>query len=451
MSEHVEDDAIMRRLGRLRAQYQAFTGNERARLLRWRLRDDERRMVDAFVAAESDARLQRVPDLLVQLGAAFEQPAEHGRVLRDELVAQYEHARAAAPSEDPELAPELDWVAPPVSAEGDDVEVLVGTAVSLAEHHAELLQHLTLVLQPEAMSDPRAWGAWLRRLVPRLPEHVRAIVLELVPGPEPEPEPELDANIEPGLDDLAQAEPERVVTRVAALDMDGAMLELSEGRADDRSAEAEVRRGFVRMMVAGKHGDPETAVSIGTPALHTACREGRWDLVATLQMAMGSLYGAHGRPEAASERYVAAEAAAAHAEAQGDPAAGRLRIQARMAEGATRLRLEQWSDAARAYQQAAGLAEGQGELHLALDGWRLASLAHERGRVLDEAWRCGVRALRAGEAIPPAERGCTTLPHTGEALLRLADESRPPAELELPPEGLAQRLDAVLGAGWRAG
>lgn len=367
MSERIDDHAIMRRLGRLRGQYRAFTADPRARLLLWRLRDDERRMLDALVATEHDARLGRLPDLLVVLPTAFEYPMCHGSALRDALCAQYAQGR----EDDPAQAPELDWSPPSVGYETSDVDALVVTAASLAEHHAAWLEHVTLVLCPASLVDDERWCTWLRRLVTRLPERVRVVVL--------------DREEAPVLDALAAAEPERVVTSVAALDMDGAILELSQGRPDDRSLEAEVRRGFVRMMLAGRRGDPEGAVAIGTPALHAVTREARWDLVATLQLAMGSLYGAHGRPEAARERYALAAAAAARAEAHGDAAGPRLHVQALLAQGSTHLRLEQWSDAARVYQQATALAHAQGDLHTASDGRRLASLAHEHARRTGDA------------------------------------------------------------------
>lgn len=437
MSTFDRDDAVMRRLGRLRDQYRAFTADPGARLLRWVIEDDERRMIDALVATEHDARLQQLPDLLVVLSSAFGDPQRHGFALRHELVAQHEHARERAAQGDAELdASVLDWEAPAPSPGLDDVEALVEATASFVAHHTERLVHLTLVLQPASIADGTAWCEWLLRVVARLPERVRVIVLEREDAPM--------------LERLDAEEPTRVVTRRAALDMDGAYLALSEGRKEDRSPDAEIRRAYVRMMIAGKHGDVEGAVGIGTPALHAAQREGWWDLAASLQLAMGSLYHAHGQPEAACERFGRAEAEAARSEARGDAAGGSLRVQALMARGCALLRLERWSEAARTYQQAAGLAEARGDVLMAHDAWRLAGCAHERARATDDAWRSWAHALRVGESMQPGERRCSTLPHTGQALLRLADEGAPPPDVGLPRRTLSQRLDAVLGAGWRA-
>lgn len=87
---------------------------------------------------------------------------------------------------------------------------------------------------------------------------------------------------------------------------------------------------------------------------------------------------------------------------------------------------------------------------MAHDAWRLAAHAHEQARCTDDAWRCGARALHVGESIPPVERRCSTLPYTGEALLRLAEQGEPPDDLDVRRADLSQHLDTVLGPGWRA-
>ncbi|MCH9682602.1 MAG: hypothetical protein K0V04_14285 [Deltaproteobacteria bacterium] len=436
MNDRVEDNAVMRRLAWLRRQYEDFAARPRARLLRWRLADDERRMLDAFVVTENDARLGQLPDLFVPMVSAFESSREHGATLRHELAEQYEHAFEAG-VEDEAIGSR--WSPPPVTDSLDDLDVLVTTATSLVEHHEAIMEHLVLVLQPRAVADAEGWVQWLRRLAERLPERVRVIVPDAL-GDSP-----LDSLVEPG-----SAQAVSIVEQRAELDMHGAYLELSKGKADDVSPASEVRRSFVRMVLAGQQGDVEAAIDIGTPAVRTAEQQGWWDLAATLQIAMGALYDADAQPDAARERFSRAESSAARAGDQGDPAASQLRIQARMSEASALLRMEQWDEAARAYQDAAGLAEAEGNLLAAHDGWRLASHAHTQACRQDEAWRCGARALRAGEQLAPAQRRLTTLPYTGRALLQLAEADAPPPDVDLPRATLMQRLDGVLGEGWRA-
>ena len=430
MVVETEPNAVLRRLARLRAQYETFAENPHARLLRWRIADDERRMVDALVAMENHEELMQTADLWVPLHSPFESADEHGWVLRRELVAEYERARADEPA-----GVMLAWAPPPTPRQTNDIDALITLATSLAEYHGDLMEHLTLVLQPPSIADTSAWSAWLARLVPRLPAEIRVIVPDAI-------ESAL-------LDELATTEPLRVLDCTAALDMDGAYLELSEGTDAQTSPAAELRRAFVRMMVAGRHGDVEAAVGIGLPALATATREGWWEQVATLHFGMGALYDDADELESAREHYQGAYIAGARARGQSEAAAGPIRVHARMAGASAALRQERWDEAAPEFEAAATLAQTRSDLRTAHEGWRLACHAHAQAERDMEAWRCGEAALRCGEALPVDQRAHSTLRYTGDSLLALRDRSAPPPEVPLDPDTLPSRLEAALGPGWR--
>ncbi|WP_457833235.1 hypothetical protein, partial [Staphylococcus aureus] len=54
---------------------------------------------------------------------------------------------------------------------------------SLHEYHAELMDHLALVLAPESVSDVEAWQAWILAVLPHLPPGVRLLVVDSAEAP----------------------------------------------------------------------------------------------------------------------------------------------------------------------------------------------------------------------------------------------------------------------------
>jgi hypothetical protein len=94
-----------------------------------------------------------------------------------------------------------------------------------------------------------------------------------------------------------------------------------------------------------------------------------------------------------------------------------------MGEGAALVAAERWPDAATVYERAVGLAEAAQDLTMTLEAWRMAAWCHEQAGADGEAWRCGQQALKAGEALPEAQRAQSTLPWVGELLLRLLERN----------------------------
>lgn len=427
------ENAITHRLAKLRAQYRAFVAKPDARILHWLLASDERRMVDALLATERDARTSELGDLFVELRAPFRSAERHGRALRRELEQAYAES-ASEPSA--EAAVKLDWRPPAEPHEGSGICALAEAARSLAEHHADLLAHLTLVLVPPSVADPCALCAWLDALAAALPASVRVVILDQAGAPL--------------LRSREHAAVEVWHTVCAALDMEGAYMELCDGRPDDRSPASELRRAFMRTLLATRRGDAEAAATMAVAGLQIAERERWWDLGASLLLAVGTAQATCGRHTVASGYFQQARLHTERAVATGSPAGRSLLLHAHLAGGRSALLDGRQDEAAREYEGAALRAEAEQDLATAHEALRMLSHVRASAGHVEGARHAALRALELGERLPESDRACSTLRYTGAALLELLARDDASGESATERARLEARLDAALGEGWKA-
>src|SRR5690606_41412649 len=82
-------NAIEQRLDRLHDQWVEFSTAPEPRLLHWLVRQDEYRMVEAFLQKESDDAAGELPDIFFRFDEPFQDVNQYGAALLDGLVAQY--------------------------------------------------------------------------------------------------------------------------------------------------------------------------------------------------------------------------------------------------------------------------------------------------------------------------------------------------------------------------
>ncbi|MGD2067126.1 MAG: hypothetical protein PVI57_00470 [Gemmatimonadota bacterium] len=525
-------NAIADRLDLLHDQWNEFATDADARLLRWLVREDEYRMIEAFVQTEQDEVAGDIPDLFLRFVAPFEDVDSYGAALRESLVEQYEVAReeiragqaeeeagAGAPGEAGEAegagegdagstvgAPvddlELTWSAPPV----DDRHSLIAfleASESLQAHHSDMMEKLALILTPETISDVGDWERWLKAFAERLPDTVRAAVVDSAEAPE--------------LDALAEALPKRVMTVPADLDMPAAVAELARSGGTS-TPDGRFRVHFTAMLQSLGEGDFDGAHHHGAAAEAVATENGWKHLVGAVHMALaGGYLGAqrhdeairhyrqvdrvgaeieaeaeqgeeeeaparqaestggsvgaedgrgeeHGKAEEADGDVGAADAGSA---GEGETAQGpqpatdaevspeeamveadvgpKLRMQAGMGAGAAFLMAGDFQNAAATYTATAPHARHADDTLMVLESWRMAGYCHERLGDTARAWECGLKALDAGEEMDESDRANSTLPHAGDGLMRLVEHSPDHARI------IDERLTALLGTpDWRA-
>jgi hypothetical protein len=419
-------NAVERRLDLLHDQWNEFAQAPEPRLLRWMIRADEWRMIEAFLAVESDERTGETPDLFVRLAEPFRDVDSYGAALLDELRRQYAEAADALAEEG---VPGHPWE-PPAPAPGThSLLAFADGCAALQAHYTELMERLALVLAPAEVADYAEWKRWLLAAAERLPEGVRLVVVDSVEAP--------------ALEGLAAADPERVRTVAAGLDMPAAYQELARA-GGTASPGGQFRVAFAALAAALGAGDLAGAERAGQGAVAVATEHGWPQLSAAVHMAMGGGFMGAGRTADAVAAYARADAAGAQAEAHGDEAGPGLRLQAALGSAGARFAAGDFAGAAAAYEGALPLAQRAGDRRMAMECWRMSAYCHEQHGDAERAWLHGSRALDAGEALPPEERALSTLPYAGEGMLRLALHS--PAHAE----GVERRMAALLGTrAWR--
>jgi hypothetical protein len=296
--------------------------------------------------------------------------------------------------------------------------------------HGEGVAIVAVSLRPTQVCDGQAYTLWLQRLSQAAPPHFRFIVTEMRGTNAFAP--------------LAQAEPKRVMTETADLDMPAALEQLSAEAGNLDTPGGQFRHIYVQMGGAAKKGDLVTADALGSAALAIAEQQGWPHLAGVIHFFMGSLFLQGGRNVDAYHRFVATDASGQKSEAAGEPAGKKMRLQGRLAAGTALFQEKAYPQAARIYQETVPIAKEIDDKRAELDCWRLASYCYELAGDPRQAWAAGAQGLKAAETADEETRRTSTLPYLGEGMLRLTNE---------PTLGDAasidKRMQGLLGSNWR--
>lgn len=424
MAPPVKKNPIERRLDELMGMWNGFVANPQARLLRWLADTDNAGLVDTFVEMQRQGG-GGVPDLFIRFETPFE-PKRYGLALLEELRSQYEEAQ-------PDLVEAgLDpgWSCPAPAQGETDVKAFARACTALARHYQGILENLVVALVPKGTVEPAAWRQWLLALVRAdLPANVRALVLDRTEAPD--------------LEELAQAEPERVVTVKVDLDMPGAYTELVRD-VKGSGPGFDFRRYYVALSNAAGKGDIAGAQQAGAAALAIATQQNWAPLQAAVHMALGAVFLGAAQLAEALACYRSAGQAADAATKAGDETGPKLLLPARFAEGAALLNAGQFAEAARVYEATAPVAAAQQDGLMTFEAWRMAAYCHETNKQPQLAWACGQKALEAGAALQPEQRANALLPFVGQLLLRLTKQ-RPYRD---QGDAVRRRLTELVGRDW---
>ena len=418
-------NAIAQRLDRLSDQWNEFASNEEARILRWLIREDELRMIETFVQFEQDARAGEIPDLFLRFNEPFEDVNTYGAVLRESLIEQYELAK----EELEDSGMDSGWNPP--SAEGrHSLIAFLEACVSLQEHYADSMEKLAVVLTPDRVASDYEFQRWLWALPQQLPTTVRFAILDMIDAP--------------AFDALAQANPERVVSVPAELDMPAAIEDLAR-TGGTAGPDGQFRVQFAAVAQALAKGDLDGARSSANGAL-AITREHNWPhLGAAVHMALAGGYLSAGKYNEAVILYRAADSVGAEVEESGEAVGSKLRLQAGFGMAAAYFAAHDAAGAASVYQALVPQAEKAGDAVMLLECWRMAGHCYELAGDPGNAWDSGLRALDAAETLTPENRAQSTLPFAGDALLRIAKDS--PEHMQI----VDARMTELLGTpDWRA-
>jgi tetratricopeptide (TPR) repeat protein len=416
---------ISSRLDLLHDQWVEFAQLPDARVLRWLLAEDELRLVETFVEAECDDRAGELPDLFISCRAPFTDVDSYGSAVVEEIVARYDEGRAGMVEEGLDAS----WAPQAWTGRTHSLARLLEVCASLRKYHPEVAL-LALLLLPSEVSDYAEWQRWLRGAALHCPGGVRIVVV--------------DDLLAPALDALAAAEPQRVHSVAAGLQMNRFLAEMARA-AGSAGPDGEFRVQFTSMTSAIGVGRLEEARVAGDGALAVTERQGWMHLGAAVHFALASGFMNAGRPEEALASYRNADGCARQLTATDEELGPKLRLYAAFGVGSTLVGIGDFQRAASVYEVSAPAAARAGDAWLLTECWRMAAYCHERIGGAATAWEHYFRALTAAEGIPAAERKNSTIPFIREALLRLAAGSAPHVE------AVEREVSRLLGDGAGSG
>ncbi|MDP9152487.1 MAG: hypothetical protein M3O36_21385 [Myxococcota bacterium] len=420
-----DDNPIAARIDRLQDQWTLFVRKADARVLRWVVAEDELALVEGFFIREGHPEASKTPDLFWTCEAPFRDAGGHGIALREELCGVYESAR-------PELVQAgigAAWHPPPVRREATDVEAWLETLQSFRAAH-EGVAILGVCLRPGEVAAITPYTGWLQRLARAAPSELRFIVL--------------DASATPAFDVLAVAEPKRVWTQRANLDVPAALEELSASAGSLETPGGKFRHLYVRMGGAAKDGDLGAVEALGAQALAISEPQRWFALSCAVHFVQGSLLMRAGRHHDAFQQFMNADGAGARADAEGDSQGRKLRVQARLSAGSALLGGKDYRHAAVVFAEVAPFAREAQETRAELDAWRLASHCYAQTGDAGKTWAAAEAALAVGRSMDEETRSTSTLKNLGQSLLYWAKEQKR-ADVE---STVQHELDAMLGEGW---
>lgn len=424
---------IEQRLEVLLSEWSEFCEHEQARLLIWQAKADELSMIEAFFAKECDEDTTEAPDFFVRLQAPFTHAGGHGFALAEALIAQYEEAR-------PEMEKaqlEAGWKPPRAAAGVDEKTALIRTLHSFYQHHAAEVPRLSVWLDADSVEDTGAYLHWLQELVHAAPAALRFFIVDC----------------QDALLPLIEAVPQGVLAIPCNLDMPGAMGELAA--ADAETPGGRFRAFLVKIGGLAGAGDVAAAEALSAPAQALALAQGWPHLAALVPMTLASAYTMLQRPLEALTRYAEAEALGAQAEAitgsDGTDAPAlygtRIRLQAKLGQGAILIGQSAFAQAAEVYIQAFALAQTLLDLRSQLDCVRVASVCRERSGQTAEAVELAKEGLTLVSSMDDEMRKTSTAPYLFDHMLRISESHSAYAAHRRPLEEQAQTW---FGRGWRA-
>ena len=413
---------ISQRLARISRLWQAFRSLPEARVCRWVIQPDERKLVEAFLQTTYRAD-NPVPDLFLPFHAPCGSAADYGRQLVEELRTRLEADREALAAE----GIVVDWQpAPAGDAPGPGYLVRNLDAFSRQAPAAELL---VAVLMPPATG--KAFARWLPEVLRAgVPAHLRLLVVEAGGAPLP--------------DGLAETFPGRVHTQVLDLDVPGAMRQLAAA-GNPADPGVKFRRAFLELAQAASGQPLSTVQRLEALPLSIARAQGWTAMEIAVHSLVASACIGLGRPGDALGRYDLGLGLAKAAQAGGDATAGKLAVQLLSNQGAVYISLKNYREGARAFGEGAGLAEAAGDPFQVMEAKRMQGFCLEKDGDWEQALRVEREGLAAAEKLDETLRHHSTLPYLAESLLALVYRSGDKEDY-LRTEA---KINALAGPGWQ--
>lgn len=416
-------NAITQRLDKMNQLWEAFRSLPDARICRWLVREDEKRMMNVFIES-SYLESNSLEDLFIPFYTDCFATELYSADLIAELDKQFMADKEAMESEGIYIS----W-RPGLFQEGRQRQYFTDNLVSLSkEFPAAGL--LVAVLMPPAIN--RFFIEWLGEMPEtRIPGNIRLLVMEI----------EGDQK----LDELQEAWPALMKTENLELDMPAAMRQLAAA-GDAADPGVKFRKAFLELSQAASSKNIAKVEKLEVIPLNMA-REHSWvNMEIAVHSLVGSAYVGARQFDAALKKYNAAFELAKAAMGSGDKAATPLAIQSLFNKGSVHIARKKYEDAARAFDHAAQYSKTAGDNFQLMEARRMQGFCLEKNGDWKQAFEVEKEALTAAEQLDESLRHNSTLPYLAQSLLELSYRNGDKEDYIL----LEEKINALAGPGWQS-
>lgn len=369
---------------------------EEIRLFIWRVPGSGQPLLDGFFALQQQSEGRSLEDLFLRMQLPFDTGYGYSEALGQEFIARYEATPDIAALDVADLLP--------CHTPAQLQQLLQRFTTQFREN----LRYLILVLTPSLISDHNALNRWLAGWLTQAASATKLVLI--------------DTEKQPLWQPLCEAYPHAV--RLITDDIDNiAVMHQTARRVPDPDSNRQLfRRYFTDSLLLLEKGDTTQLVARGAMALDIARHNGWADQqVMMLNLIAGGWLKSNDYPQAI-DHYRQAQTACA--DITDNTLKNQLLTQSIFGEAGVWFASKKYQQAAESYRRAADVAQAIPHPVFAIEGWRMSgfcrSLMGQREKAMDDY----AVALRRAEAIPPQERGQTTLPYVFQDLLRIYDKRR---------------------------
>lgn len=432
---------VTQALHQVSEDWEDFAADSKARIARWYVNPDGARIVNMMLEMVEQDVLEK-PDLFIRIGGTLATANDYHWQVAQQLRMYAEELNKQLEAEDEpvvfDMLPAISTTAKAYSA-----KELATALTQFRRVNAQIVGLLVLVITPHELPQPEQWPLWINQFLTAEsaltqsptapPSKVRLMCFD---------PPDLNY-----LAELAEQQPDAVTTLQCDFNVADAAKDIVD-EIDDDDPGAIFRQHFVNLSNAAEKQDLPLVEKHGETAIALAKQHHWFDMEVVVGLAIANAYLSQSDYNTSLERYEQTLVRCEQGQQDQAELANTMTYQTLMGKAMVEFCLERYAEAAISYSQAADIAEGDDEYLNALEAWRMASFSYEKAGATEPAWQTGWQALAAGEQLDKPMRSEVTLPYVGEALLRLAPDSRSFAPKHTT-EDVQQRLTAAVGDDWQ--
>jgi hypothetical protein len=421
----MNQNPVSQRIELIRTQWEKAIATPGVQVLRWFIKPDEWRMIDAFFEIEASSQGE-LPDIFFKIETPFENERVYLKHLHEDWKERYESDKETF---------EL------LKQSGVAIDYTPGTdhtvsffneiqRLAAAISTPELQRNIVLFFTPSPVNEVKLYLSWLEHHIKNgLPPQVKIMIV--------------DDEENKRYTRLSDNYPKQVKTIVPDLNMSKVMRQMATS-GNPAAPDVQFRKCIFEMADATAKKDADLVESLGKKAVGIATKAGWKHLIATACMITAGYLLSLKKYKRSETLYNEAITTCRTAYAEGDAACGILLVQCHSLRGASLQLQGEKSMAMQSYIQMAKQAEEINDQLNAMTGWRLAGHVAEKSGNSKESFDYYFKAFEKGKLLDEKVRLSSGLLVVGEGLLETAALS---GNSHRVPE-IKEQMVSLVGNNW---